>query len=84
MSLDIVRDIDSLMLNSKYIFILIYSEWCNSFTKTIDNFFNDKYDLNKKYLKVNINYNIHTSFFLVPVCSTFIILRKVPLLYITS
>ena len=54
MDINRIKDIDTYLEKSKYTFIYFYDDWCNEQTEQIDNYFKNKYDLNKMYLKVHI------------------------------
>jgi hypothetical protein len=52
MDLDIIK---SLKLNkSKYTIIYFYDDSYKSITKIVVNYFNNKYDLNKNFIKINV------------------------------
>lgn len=49
------KEFELLSKKSKIMFIYFYEDFCSDITNTIDTFFNNKYDLNKKYIKIKVN-----------------------------
>ena len=49
-----IRDITTYIDKTPYLFIYFYENWCKKYTDMIDLYFKNKYDLNKKYVKVHI------------------------------
>lgn len=50
-----VRDLNKFIQKSSILFIYFYEDFCKDITLKIDNFFKEKYDLNKNYLKVKVS-----------------------------
>ena len=55
MEISKIKDLNLLMNKTKYIFLYIHDTWCSDITLQIDNFFKDKYDLNKNYIKIQVS-----------------------------
>tara|TARA_B110001450_G_C17614795_1_gene478817 strand:- start:109 stop:420 length:312 start_codon:yes stop_codon:yes gene_type:complete len=54
MDIDKIKDIELYLNKTKYLFVYFYGDWCSNLTENIDTYFKNKYDLSKKYVKVNI------------------------------
>ena len=55
MELNKVKDLHFYFKRHKYLFIYYYDDWCSNKTLEIDNFFKNKYDINKQYIKINVS-----------------------------
>jgi len=50
-----VKELDIYFKPYKIIFIYFFDSFCLNTTNLVDNFFKDKYDLNKQYLKIQVS-----------------------------
>jgi len=50
-----IKELDIYFKPYKVIFIYFFEPFCLTTTNLVDNFFKDKYDLNKQYLKIQVS-----------------------------
>ena len=55
MEISKLKDFQVFSKRKKYIFMLVYDTWCNDIKTKLEEFFKNKYDLNKIFLKVCIS-----------------------------
>ena len=49
-----IKDINTYIEKTPFLFVYFYDTWCKKYTDMLDLYFKNKYDLNKKFVKVHI------------------------------
>lgn len=54
MEINRIKDINTYIDKTQFLFIYFYDDWCIKYTDMLDLYFKNKYDMNKKYIKVHV------------------------------